>query len=74
MRDLRAYRRQSNFRYIVGILLLLFVVGEGLIYWFYGGNAAWLGFLCLVGGLVPLGLIYLFFQGLNLLLKKLNEE
>jgi hypothetical protein len=74
VRDLRAYRRQSNLRYIAGMLLLLFVLGEGLIYWLYGGNAALLGLLCLLGGLVPLGLIYLAFQGLDLLLKKLNEE
>jgi hypothetical protein len=56
-RDLRRYARQTNFRLIVGFILLLFIVGDGLIYWFYGQGAALMGLLCLVGVSMPLALI-----------------
>jgi hypothetical protein len=56
-RDLRRYARQTNFRLIVGFVLLLFIVGDGLIYYFYGQGAALMGLLCLVGVSVPLALI-----------------
>ncbi len=56
-RDLRRYARQTNFRLIVGFILLLFIVGDGLIYWFYGQGAALMGLLCLVGVSMPLTLI-----------------
>ncbi len=52
-RDLRQYARQTNVRLIAGGLLLLFVSGIGLIYLIYGPGAAFLGLLCLAGGLVP---------------------
>jgi hypothetical protein len=55
--DLRQYARQTNLRLIAGFLLLLFLVGDGLIYIFYGRNAALMGLLCLVAGLSPLVLI-----------------
>jgi hypothetical protein len=56
-RDLRRYARQTNFRLIVGFTILLFFIGIGLIYLFYGQGAALMGLLCLVGVTVPLGLI-----------------
>ena len=58
-RDLRHYARQTNLRLIFGFILLLFVVGDGLIYIFYGRNAALMGLLCLLAGLSPLVLILL---------------
>jgi len=58
-RDLRRYARQTNTRLIVGGVLLLFVVGDGLIYLIYGPAAALLGMICLVAGLSPLLLIWL---------------
>jgi hypothetical protein len=56
-RDLRQYARQTNFRLIVGFIFLLFIVGDGLIYLFYGQKAAFMGLVCLLGVTVPLGLI-----------------
>jgi hypothetical protein len=56
-RDLRCYGKQTNFRLIIGFTLLLFIVGDGLIYLFYGQGAALMGLLCLVGVSVPLALI-----------------
>ena len=53
-RDLRRYARQTNFRLIVGFILFLFIVGDGLIYLIFGRGAALMGLLCLVGVSVPL--------------------
>ena len=59
-RDLRKYTSQTNIQLIIGALVLLFVVGIGLIAWLYGIRAAVLGLLCLLGALVPIGLIAFF--------------
>lgn len=58
-RDLRRYARQTNARLILGGVLLLFIVGDGLIYLFYGSQAAMLGIICMIAGLSPLLLIWL---------------
>ncbi len=58
-RDLRRYARQTNVRLIAGALLLLFVVGDGLIFRIYGAGPALMGLLCLGAGLVPIGLTVL---------------
>ncbi len=58
-RDLRQYARQTNVRLIAGALLLLFIVGDGLIYLIYGVGPALMGLLCLGAGLVPIGLTLL---------------
>lgn len=52
-RDLRRYARQTTTRLIVGALILVFVVGDGLIYWRYGREAAVTGLLCLGAALLP---------------------
>jgi hypothetical protein len=52
-RDLRKYGRQTNIRLIAGALVLLFIVGDGLIYIIYGSSAAVMGILCLLAGMVP---------------------
>lgn len=74
IRDLRRYARDTNTRLIAGALLLLFIVGDGLIYWFYGLGAAITGFLCLLGGLLPIGLILLFFALLDWVVKRARSE
>ena len=58
-RDLRKYARKTNLRLLLGFIVLLFLVGDGLIYVIYGPGAAWLGALCLLAGLTPLALIAL---------------
>ncbi len=73
-RDLRRYARQTNIQLLAGFLLILFVVGEVLIYYFYGREAAILGFVCLLGGTTPLILIWLVLNGLELLVKRANSE
>jgi hypothetical protein len=68
--DMRKYARQTNFRLWVGFILLLFLVGGGLIYWFYGSRAALLGVVCFVVGLLPLLLIWLTLIGLEWVAKR----
>jgi magnesium-transporting ATPase (P-type) len=73
-RDLRKYASQTNFQLIGGALLILFIVGLGLIAWLYGIRAALMGFLCLLGALVPIGLIYIFMFGLEAIVKRINKD
>ena len=58
-RDLRRYARQTRTRLIIGALLLLFVVGDGLIWVIYGKGAALMGALCILAGLFPVLLVVL---------------
>ncbi len=58
-RDLRKYARQTTARLIGGALLLVFLVGDGLIYLIYGKAAALTGLLCLLAGMIPVILIVL---------------
>ncbi len=63
--DLRKYAQQTNARLVAGFVLILLVVGEGLIYVFYGAGGALMGLLCLAGGLAPLLLIALALWGID---------
>ncbi len=73
-RDLRKYARNTNIRLLIGFILLLFVVGDGLIYLIYGPRGAIFGFLCLLGGLAPLVLIGLLLWVLEWIVKRTNKE
>ncbi|OGO37794.1 MAG: hypothetical protein A2W35_04565 [Chloroflexi bacterium RBG_16_57_11] len=73
-RDLRRYSRQTNFRLLAGFLLLVFLVGDGLIYLFMGRNAALMGLVCLVLSLVPAVLVWLLLAGIDWLVKKECER
>ncbi len=68
-RDLREYAKQTNSQRAIGAFFLLFVVGLGLIYWIYGPGAAGFGLLCLLGALVPIGLIFLAIYGMDWIVK-----
>ena len=73
-RDLRHYARQTNTRLIIGGILLLFIVGDGLIYLFYGRNAALMGIVCLLFGLSPLVLIWGALAGLEWIVKRADKS
>ena len=73
-RDLREYARQTNVRLLVGFIILLFVVGDGLVYIIYGSGAALMGALCLVGGLAPLLLIWLALVAMDWIVKKNRDD
>lgn len=74
IRDLRKYSRQTNIRLIIGGLLLLFLVGDGLIYFFYGFGAALTGLACLGIGLAPVVMIILFLALMEWIVKNANRE
>jgi hypothetical protein len=72
-RDLRRYAGQTNARLLVGFVLILFLVGDGLIYLFYGPRAAGLGLVCLAAGLAPLVLIWLLLTLIGWMVKKIDD-
>lgn len=73
-KDMREYARQTQYRLIIGALIILFVVGDGLIYLIYGSGAALMGVLCLGAGLLPLLLIVLILWFLDWVVKRANQE
>ena len=68
-KDLRNYAEQTRSRLVIWFLIILFVIGLGLIWLIYGAKSALLGFLCLIGSLIPIGLIFLFLFGLDVIVK-----
>lgn len=73
-RDLRKYAQQTNIHLGIGFVILLIIVGIGLIYIFYGQNAAMMGLACLSVGLLPLLLIALSLWLMGLVIRKYREE
>ena len=71
-RDLRKYTRQTNVRLSIGFALIIFLVGDGLIYIFYGKGAAIMGAMCILLGLAPVLLVLLAFLAMDLLIRFLN--
>jgi hypothetical protein len=73
-RDLRKYARQTNVRLSIGFAIIIFVIGDGLIYYFYGQGAAIMGALCILLGLVPLLLVFLAFLVMGLVIRFLQDR
>ncbi len=69
-RDLRRYARQTNVRLFAGFLFLLFLLGDGMIYVIWGRQAAILGLVCILGGLIPLLLIALALWGIEWIVRR----
>jgi hypothetical protein len=69
-RDLRSFASGTTFRLVGGGLAILFIVGLTLIAIIYGKNAAIFGFVCLLAGLAPILLIYLFLKILDWISKR----
>lgn len=74
MKDLREYAKQTNIRLALGAFLLLFVVGVGLIWVFYGERAAGMGLVCLLAALFPVILILGIFLGIEWILKRARPK
>jgi hypothetical protein len=74
IRDLRKYARQTTVRVAAGAVLLLFIVGDGLIYLIYGKAAAVMGLLCLVGGMIPIALIFAILFLMEWISKRANPD
>jgi hypothetical protein len=73
-RDLRRYSRNTYGGMLVGFILLLFLVGDGLIYIFLGKQAAILGLICMIGALVPVVLIAGVLFGIDWITRKYRES
>ncbi|CAG1014359.1 hypothetical protein ANAEL_04959 [Anaerolineales bacterium] len=73
-RDLRKYMRDTNVRLIAGAMLLLFIVGDGLIWVIYGPGAAVMGLLCILAALVPVVLILLLLALSDWIVKRANRD
>jgi hypothetical protein len=72
--DLRRYGSQTTLRLVIGALILLFTIGLGAIWIIYGPYAAMMGLACLLGALVPIGLIAFFIFGLDWIVKRANRD
>ncbi len=73
-RDLRKYTSQTTTRLIIGGLLLLFIVGDGLILLIYGREAALTGMICLLAGLLPLVLVWGVLWGMEQIVNAADKE
>ena len=73
-RDLRTYAKRTNVQLAAGAFVLLFIIGLGLIWLLYGKGAALIGFLCLLGALVPIALILLALFGMDWIVKHANSK
>jgi hypothetical protein len=73
-RDLRKYANQTKVRLAIGAILLVFIVGDGLIYIFYGKAAAVTGLLCLLVGMTPIILTVLVLILLDWIRKRADRE
>ena len=73
-RDLRQYARQTNVRLLIGFILLLFLVGDGLIYIFIGREAALMGLICLLSTLAPVLLILVALWVIDWIAQRANKD
>jgi uncharacterized membrane protein YhaH (DUF805 family) len=74
MRDLRRYAAQTRNRLIIWGVMIIIVIGEILIYLFYGTQSAIFGLLCMLVGLFPLLLIFLVLWGLDQIVKRMHDQ
>ena len=74
IRDLRRYAHQTRTRLLTGLFVLVYLVGDGLIYLFYGREAALMGLTCLLGALLPVGIIIFVLAIMDWIVKRANHE
>lgn len=67
--NLDKYNSQTKYRLVIWFVILLFTLGLSLIWFFYGSQSALLGFFCLLGAGIPIGLIALVLLGIDKLAK-----
>lgn len=73
LRDLNKYRHDTNIRLIVGALILIFLLGDGLVFVIYGAGPGLIGLTCLLISLVPLLLVALIIFILDWSVKRANR-
>ncbi|HUF37555.1 MAG TPA: hypothetical protein VMN57_03440 [Anaerolineales bacterium] len=74
MRDLRRYARETDLRLVAGLIFLVFFVGLGLIYIFYGPGGAVTGLVCLLSAFVPFLLITATLWALDRFVRHANRD
>ena len=57
--ELDKYSKQTNRRLVAGFIFILLVIGDGLIYLFYGLESALFGLTCIGAGFVPIVFIWM---------------
>lgn len=71
--DPRAHSKQTSIHLIFGGIGILFLIGDGLVYFIYGPAAAISGFLCLGAGLLPVVIIMGIFWVMEKVVNKDHE-
>jgi hypothetical protein len=73
-RDLRDYSKKTDRQLVIGGILLLFLVGGGLIWWFYGTGAAGLGITCLMAGVSVVLIILFLFWAIDRIIERARPK
>ena len=74
IRDINKYNRDTSIRLIVGAVLLVFLIGDGLIFLIYGNGPGMMGLICLFIGMLPILMIALVIYFLEWIVKHANRE
>jgi len=72
--DLNKYTSETIRRLVYGTLIILFTVGLGLIWLFYGVRAAGLGLLCLISASIPVLLVIGVIFGMDFFMKRIDKK
>ena len=72
--DLRKFARSTQWRLVVGFLIILVAIGDGLIWYFYGTQALQLALVCNITALIPVLLIVIALWLLERLLRSTDNE
>ena len=71
--DPKKYASQTRFRFILGVLLIILIIGPLIVNAIYGINAALSALLCMGGALIPVAVIFISLYLLDWVLKRRNE-
>lgn len=72
--DLRKHHPRTERNLIIGGFVLMFVVGGGLVWRFYGTSAFITSVLCLSSGVAVMGLIYLILKLMEVAVRPRDGE
>lgn len=69
-RDLREYTKNTKTRLVIGFVALIFLVGDGLIFLFFGKESGIFGLVCMLGAFIPILLVIIFLMIADKIVKK----
>ena len=72
-RDLRRYAKQTNLQLLAGFFIILFLIGDGLIWLFYGRGAALMGLICIGVGVATMAGVWVILGLMEWIVKRVNE-